>query len=52
MWVHRDSLSRVAAAFYGLIAVIVALAAALGFIFWRRHQRPYPLSPALPVKAP
>jgi type III secretion protein J len=52
MWVHRDSLSRIAAAFYGLIAVIIALAAALGFIFWRRHQRPYPLSPALPAKTP
>jgi type III secretion protein J len=52
MWVHRDSLSRVTTLIYCLVAVIAALAAALGFVLWRQHQRPYPLSPTLPVKAP
>jgi len=52
MWVHRDSLWRITILFYGMVAVIVGLAAALGFVLWRQRRRPYPLSPTLPVKAP
>jgi type III secretion protein J len=52
MWVHRDSLTRVGTMFYGLLAVIVGLATTLGFVLWRQRQRPYPLTPVLPAKAP
>jgi len=43
MWVQRDSLSRVVTVFYSLVAMVVALAGALGVILWRQRQLPYRL---------
>jgi type III secretion protein J len=45
VWVRRDSLSRVVAVFYVLVAMILALAGAVGVILWRQRRLPYPLKP-------
>jgi type III secretion protein J len=52
VWVQRDSLSRIALVFYGLVALVVMLAAALGVVLWRQRQRPYQLRQVLPAKSP
>jgi type III secretion protein J len=43
LWLHRDSVTRAAYLFYGLIGIAVALAAALGFVLWRQRQQIYVL---------
>jgi type III secretion protein J len=43
LWLHQESLSRAKWLIYGLLAVILALAAGLGWALWLPRRRMFPL---------
>ena len=51
LWLHRDSVAEAVWMFYGLAALVVLLAAALGVVLVRRRGRVYALGPTTVVKA-
>lgn len=50
LWIHRESVTRAACLFYGLLGIALVLAAALGFVLWRQRQQFYVLPTAAQVK--
>ena len=50
LWIHRESVTRAAYLFYGLLGIALVLAAALGFVLWRQRQQFYVLPTAAQVK--
>ena len=43
VWMQRDNLAQAMWMFFGLVALVVLLAGALGFVFWRQRGRVYAL---------
>jgi len=43
LWMHRDNLAQAMWMFFGLVALVVLLAGALGFVLYRRSGRVYAL---------
>jgi len=43
LWMQRDNLAQAMWMFFGLVALVVLLAGALGFVFWRQRGRVYAL---------
>jgi type III secretion protein J len=52
LWLHQESLSRAKWLIYGLLAMILALAAALGWVLWLPRNRVFPLANAVPGSRP
>jgi type III secretion protein J len=50
LWLHPQSLSAATWLVYGLVTLVLALAAALVFVVWRQRQDVYPLRPATQAK--
>lgn len=50
LWIHRDSVRSAAWLFYGLIAAVLALGAAVVALLLRQRQRIYPLQRAAAAK--
>ena len=46
MWVHRDNVAQMTWMLFGLVALIVGLAAGLGVVLYRRRRRVYALGPS------
>jgi type III secretion protein J len=49
VWMQRDNLAQAMWMFFGLIALVVLLAGALGFVFFRQRGRVYALGSPRPV---
>lgn len=49
VWMQRDNLAQAMWMFFGLVALVVLLAGALGFVFFRQRGRVYALSSPRPV---
>jgi type III secretion protein J len=49
VWMQRDNLAQAMWMFFGLVAVVVLLAGALGFVFFRQRGRVYALGSSRPV---
>ena len=43
LWMQRDNLAQAMWMFFGLVALVVLLAGALGFVFFRQRGRVYAL---------
>jgi type III secretion protein J len=52
LWLHQESLARAKWLIYGLLAVILALAAALGWALWLPRHRVFPLANAVAGSRP
>ena len=48
LWMHRDNVGQAMWMFFGLVALVVGLAAALGFVLLRRRGRVYALGSSRP----
>jgi hypothetical protein len=51
-WLHQESLSRAKWLIYGLLAMILVPAAALGWVLWLPRNRVFPLANAVPGSRP
>jgi type III secretion protein J len=49
VWMQRDNLAQAMWMFFGLVALVVLLAGALGFVFFRQRGRVYALGSSRPV---
>ncbi len=49
VWMQRDNLAQAMWMFFGLVALVVLLAGALGFVFFRQRGRVYALGSPRPV---
>jgi type III secretion protein J len=49
VWMQRDNLAQAMWMFFGLVALVVLLAGALGFVFFRQRKRVYALGSPRPV---
>jgi type III secretion protein J len=49
LWMQRDNLAQAMWMFFGLVALVVLLAGALGFVFFRQRGRVYALGSPRPV---
>lgn len=49
LWMQRDNLAQAMWMFFGLVALVVLLAGALGFVFFRQRGRVYALDSSRPV---
>jgi hypothetical protein len=49
VWMQRDNLAQAMWMFFGLVALVVLLAGALGFVFFRQRKRVYALGSSRPV---
>lgn len=49
VWMQRDNLAQAMWMFFGLVALVVLLAGALGFVFFRQRGRVYALGAPRPV---
>jgi type III secretion protein J len=49
LWMQRDNLAQAMWMFFGLVALVVLLAGALGFVFFRQRGRVYALGSSRPV---
>ncbi len=43
LWMHRDSVSRAAWLFFGLIGALIGTGGAAAFLIWSQRRRLYPL---------
>jgi len=51
LWIHRESVGKAAWLFYGMIGLVLGLAAGLAALFWSQRQRVYPLQTASRAKS-
>jgi type III secretion protein J len=49
LWMQRDNLAQAMWMFFGLVALVILLAGALGFVFFRQRGRVYALGSPRPV---